>query len=227
MKIESGMRFSRLVAIQLMVKGSKRVKEEWLCVCDCGEKRSVRSHSLRTGHTKSCGCLQREIVTQGGRLKIEHGHARSSGVARPTPTWSSWNSMIRRCNDKNARDYHLWGGRGITICDRWGNFSAFLEDMGVRPAGTTLDRIDNEKNYEPGNCRWATKQEQGRNRRDNIVVEHEGRAATLAEWSEVTGIAYATLNRRYHRGKLGSELFAPPLPWNRIRGASKDVKVLI
>lgn len=100
----------------------------------------------------------------GNQYHLKHGHCRTA-VGKESPTYSSWHAMMKRCTHVNSAIYARYGALGITVCDRWRTFAAFLEDMGVRPAGTSLDRIDNERGYEPGNCRWATPLEQAANRR--------------------------------------------------------------
>lgn len=117
-----------------------------------------------------------------------------------TPTWSSWRSMRKRCLDPNTNVYKNYGGRGINICDRWSVFANFLQDMGERPEGTTLDRIDNNGNYCPENCRWATLTEQCRNRRNNAWVTLNGETLCVTEWAELLGVKVSTLKERIRRG---------------------------
>lgn len=152
----TGKRFGRLVVIARAP--NRGVKVNWLCQCDCGNQSIAFASDLRSGRHQSCGCLQKECMTK-------HGHAkRTTGY---TITYSSWASMkYRCCNPKNPK-FQYYGGRGISICDRWiKSFEAFLEDMGERPSKAySIDRIDSDGNYEPSNCRWATRAEQSKNQR--------------------------------------------------------------
>lgn len=130
--------------------------------------------------------------------KLKHGHAtRKQGL---TPTYQSYRSMVTRCYNRNREDYNLYGGRGIKVCERWlKSFQAFLEDMGERPEGRTLDRIDCNGNYEPSNCRWATASEQANNQRprfDSIFITFAGQTLTFTGWSNVTGLSRAGLKNR-------------------------------
>ena len=152
----TGQRFGRLVVVERQPRTTRRDGVRWVCLCDCGRTMVTLGKRLKTGHTRSCGCLLRE-------MKTTHGMAW-------TPTWRSWVSMKSRCGDPNSTSYKNYGGRGINVCDQWLSFEKFIADMGERPDGRSLDRVNNDGNYEPGNCRWATASQQRRNqsrRRDS------------------------------------------------------------
>lgn len=146
----TGQRFGRLVVVEEAGR-DKQSKVMWQCKCDCDGTATVVSSNLKSGNTKSCGCLIEEAHTKHGMCG--------------TPEYSSWEHMIQRCTNPSNNKYNDYGGRGITICERWKDFANFFEDMGARPADHEIDRINNDGNYEPGNCRWTTRTKQCRNMR--------------------------------------------------------------
>ncbi len=153
----------------------------WRCLCDCGGERVVRADSLKCGSIRSCGCLHRESARAAGKATAKHGMNKSS-------THSTWMQMRRRCNSPNCDKFSYYGGRGIKVCERWDDFKNFLEDMGERPGGMSLDRIDTNGNYEPSNCRWATKEQQANNTRANVFVEIGGEKKTVSQAARLLGI---------------------------------------
>jgi hypothetical protein len=181
----AGRRFGRLVVIRRI--GKSRRAWEWLCECDCGGTRTAITSELTRGNARSCGCISREATSQRSRT-----HGRSND-----PTYRSWRAMLTRCGWQKHEHFHLYGGAGIVVCDRWRDFNAFLADMGERPSlAHSIDRKDGKKGYGPGNCRWATRREQGNNRQTNVLLEHEGRTQTAAEWAREKGLRTDTLWRR-------------------------------
>lgn len=163
-----GERFGRLV----VVKPGKRPLESrvtntyWFCECDCGGSVSASSNNLRSGSIVSCGCYRREQMSAvAAKYNFRHGH---NVAGKETRTHKSWVSMLQRCKNSRRKDFPDYGGRGIKVCERWSDYVNFLADMGERPEGMTLDRIDVNGDYEPSNCRWATPSDQQRNKRCHV-----------------------------------------------------------
>jgi hypothetical protein len=154
----TGMTFGRLTVVGIKVKGSRR--QIWACECSCGQSCIATSREIRA-RKRSCGCLRRDAGREVG-LRQVHGHTVGG---QESPTHVTWRSMIERCSHPGAVNFARYGGAGITVCEEWKDFSRFLADVGERPAGTTLDRIDGSLGYALGNVRWATPLEQARNRR--------------------------------------------------------------
>ena len=185
----SGRRFGRLSVLrEEQARKGRRVM--WHCQCDCGNQPIVDGSALRSGNTYSCGCARREV---SAIKSFKHGGVGSS-------TYDVWESMKKRCFDPNQMSYPNYGGKGIHVCKRWMSFESFLADMGVRPDGMSIDRIDNTKGYEPGNCRWATPTEQQRNRTNNKILTLNGVRKTQSEWASELGLYDATIHKRLKRG---------------------------
>lgn len=156
-RILTGQRFGRLTVIGGYERNS-RGRVVWRCRCDCGGTKVTRPHSLLHGITASCGCLHKERCSQAATIHGHTSHAQWSG------TYISWAQMIQRCTYPKHNRFHRYGGRGISVCQRWRKFENFLADMGERPPGLSIDRRNNDGNYEPSNCKWSTRKEQAANR---------------------------------------------------------------
>jgi hypothetical protein len=184
-------KFGKLVVQKLAGRNGKHLA--WSCVCECGNITRVQGGNLKNGHTKSCGCLNKEVIAE---RSTSHGHA-VDGVH--TTTYSSWSNMMTRCNNSTYFRYKDYGGRGIKVCDRWHKFENFLADMGERPEGTTLDRKDNDGDYCLENCRWATPKEQCNNTRRNVWIKYKGETKNVTQWAKSIGITGALLRQRLTR----------------------------
>lgn len=192
----TGQRFGRLVVLRRA--GSDRHGSAlWLCRCDCGKEVVVRGSDLRSGNTQSCGCLNRECAAERCRNRTAHGHARRGERSR---AHRCWGGMMKRCNNPHDKAYPRYGGRGIKVCERWWDYEKFWKDMGDPPKGYQIDRIDNDGDYEPGNCRWVTRSENQRNKRNNHLITFRGKTQCLKAWAEEVGIAAGTIQWRAARG---------------------------
>lgn len=186
----TGKRYGRLKV--LSYHGKKKGHKLWQCLCDCGKITICHGTSLKKGDTNSCGCFRVEFLAE---KRTTHGLTN-------TPEYMTWTNMKTRCYNTAYHLYPNYGGRGIKVCDRWLNsFESFLEDMGPRPLGTSIDRFpDKDGNYEPGNCRWATSIQQQNNNSRNKFIEFNGKTMTLAQWSRETGIGIGTIRNRMKSG---------------------------
>jgi hypothetical protein len=181
-----GLRFGNLVVVK-RAQPDGTAAALWECDCDCGNTCTIVASSLASGATRSCGCLRKAVHTK-------HGMSR-------TRTYSIWRGMHDRCSGPNISEYH--GKRGIKVCNRWNSFENFLSDMGEAPLGKSLDRYpNNDGDYEPGNCRWATPMEQQNNTRYNVNITFAGKTQSLSAWSRELGISHPTLTYRLKRWPL-------------------------
>lgn len=189
-----GQKLSRLTVIR-RGENSAVGHIQWDCICECGSATTVDGRNLRSGHTRSCGCLLMEEL----KARVVHGHTVDGQYS---DEFKVWMGMHTRCTNANEKGYYRYGGRGITVCDRWQEFANFYDDMGPRPSPDhSIERKKNDANYEPSNCKWATRKEQCRNRRSNRIVSFRGRQMSLAEAVEISGLPYFTVSQRI--GKLG------------------------
>ena len=175
----------------------------WNCACECGNTKEILGTYLIRGMTKSCGCL-----------KHKHHH---SLKGETTPTYHTWDSMVQRCTNPNndrAKDYI---NRGIKLHPPWREFVNFLNDMGERPLGTSIERKDNDGDYTPDNCKWGTPKEQSNNMRRNRNITHDGKTMSMSQWARLLGIKVHTLNARINRGWNIDEAFFRPIQYKNIR----------
>lgn len=183
-----GTKVGRLTVSKFLYRG-KSYSPFFECICDCGNIKTISGSHLRNIKIRSCGCLARELTA-----KRNYKHGMSN-----TKEHRAWLAMHNRCNLKTLKGYENWGGRGIKVCSRWGSFDSFLEDMGYSPTSKhSIDRIDNNGNYEPQNCRWATNKQQTRNLRSNKNYELNGVVKTLSEWCEEFNLNYGTIHNRIY-----------------------------
>lgn len=188
----TGRKFGRLTVIERSSSNKKR-EATWLCVCDCGNSKIVSGNQLRSGHTKSCGCLHSEVM-----INQNTTHGKSY-----TRIYRIWRSMIKRCYYPSYEHYGIYGGRGIKVCDDWKNSFEVFDKWAMANGyaeNLTIDRIDANKDYCPSNCRWVTMKEQGNNRSTNVNLTLNGETHNIKQWSEMFGISYGTVWSRLKRG---------------------------
>ncbi|HEU4636894.1 MAG TPA: hypothetical protein VFS41_11985 [Edaphobacter sp.] len=162
----------------------------------------VNANALLAGWSQSCGCYAKEVNS----ARATHGHTKGG---KHSSTFTVWRSMLARCTDSKHASFHNYGGRGIEVCARWAVFESFLEDMGERPKGKTLDRIDNDGNYCKENCRWVSMKENSNNRRNNRLLTLHGKTHTVSEWAALTGLNESTIRVRLFRGATDEEALRP------------------
>lgn len=208
--IKQGDKFGRLTAREMTHKFSKsgRKRAHWICDCECGGGAIVDSGNLRNGNTRWCS---RCSANHKSFHKTTHGHTRKRS---PTKSYRTWDGMKKRIFDPKDKRYDDYGGRGLDMDPRWrDSFEAFLEDMGEPPSKAhQIDRVDNDRGYWPDNCRWASRHEQGCNKRNNVLIEWCGETKALAEWCRYTGVSYNTAKRRLYSGQTDpAVIFSPQL----------------
>lgn len=184
----TGLRSGRLTAVSF-VRMAERSQQVWLFRCDCGKMVESRSAQIMRQPTSSCGC---------GRQKIPYTDPKLYGPDERR-TYHIWKMMKARCQNPTG-NYQNYGARGIAVAPEWEDYATFRNDMGVCPTGMSIEREDNNGNYEPSNCRWATRVEQSNNRRSSVFITHDGETKTVAQWAKWAGIGYNTLWKRIERG---------------------------
>jgi hypothetical protein len=201
-------RYGRLTAIEFIDSNATR-HARWRFKCDCGREHIAFARNVRSGKVSSCGCYNHEKHSRG---RLTHGRV-------GTPEYEAWRAMRRRCLNPTDGSFSNYGGRGITICERWGTFETFFADMGERPSPShSLDRIDNERGYEPDNCRWATHAEQARNRRDTHLIDFQGGMMALRDVAKLVGLSERTIRNRLEQGwSVERALTTPRAPGQRPR----------
>lgn len=202
----TGQVFGRLTVLGPVRRRSQQII--YLCLCECGRHKEVQAGDLRNGRSKSCGCLQIELtrarsITHGqahGRINVKNKHEKP--IYRGSRTYRIWVHMRARCLNPKNKGYPDYGGRGITICDRWDSFQTFYEDMGDCPPGCSIERVDNNQGYSPDNCCWADQVTQGNNKRNNVIITYRGQQMTLGQAVRLAGVRYAQAYDRIRiRGK--------------------------
>ena len=227
----SGQEFGRLFTVgyagTMRSKSGRSLGPSYVCICSCGKQLIVRGASLLNGNSKSCGCMRTETLKRMGKESIQkilanpkwRGHHVHDG--RRTELYSHWCAMKARCNNKNSANWHSYGGRGIKVCDEWQTFPAFRDwamANGYKD-GLTIDRIDNDKGYEPSNCRWVTMKQQSRNTSRNLYFTIDGVRKSFSEWCEEYNVPSRAIYQRLKRGWEIEEALEIPL---RITKRSKN-----
>lgn len=186
----AGRVFGLLTVVRFAGRDSAK-RAVWECRCACSAVLVVRAWNLKNGHQRSCGCMTEQWI---GEANTTHGRTR-------TRLYTAWNAMHERCRNPKNDEFHNYGGRGIRVCERWSRFEAFLQDVGEPPTDRhTLERIETNGNYEPGNCKWATRKEQARNKRNNRLITFRGKTRSLVEWGEETGFGGSRIGNRLRIG---------------------------
>lgn len=198
----TGFLYGRLTVI---AKTDGRVKSGsviWLCRCSCGKETIASGSVLQSGQKISCGCYFLEVAAAKGRAKKIHGMTN-------TKAYRSWSGMKQRCYNKKNQKFPEYGGRGISVCERWSSFENFISDMGAPKEHESIDRVDVNGNYCPENCRWATQLEQQNNRRDNVIFEVNGERLTMAQYARKYGLNEDKIQQRLARGWSFNRAVAP------------------
>lgn len=203
---QAGEQVGRLTLLSSF-QNTPRKGRSWRYRCACGTVGAVSDSNLKYGSVRSCGCLRREVSARRHRIH---------GESKKTPEWLAWKNMIDRCTNPHHRAYGNYGGRGISVCRKWRRaYLAFVQDVGRRPtSGHSLNRVDNEKGYFPGNVNWVTRKDQCRNKRNNLILEIDGVRKTMTEWALTSQINLQTFYGRLRRGWLPKAALTIPVDIN-------------
>lgn len=205
----AGRVFTRLTVITFAGR-DRRGKLVWECRCECGKTVIVRRDHLTSGNHRSCGCLARELFV----ARITTHGATGGRSGKRTPEYIAWNAMIQRCTNPSNPGWVNYGGRGITVCERWWSYENFIADMGDRPGrGYELERKDNSKGYSFENCEWATRKTQARNTRRNVLLTLDGVTMCVADWSTQSGIPYKAIEKRLAMGWSVEDALTKPVSY--------------
>lgn len=198
----TGKKFNKLTTIKFICKNGHQNRAKWLFRCDCGNEKILDKGKVTGGYTKSCNCLM--IKEQERFVKNATTHSLSGGRSKKRPEYNAWVGIKRRCLNVNDASYHNYGGRGIKVCNRWkDSFKNFWDDMGKRPSKKhSIDRINNDGNYEPNNCRWATDLQQMRNKRGLRLITIDNQTKCLTEWAEHLNLDINDVNRDLYERKI-------------------------
>lgn len=215
--IAPGQEYGRLTVLHRTetMLGNKDRRHYWVCVCQCGKKKTATPSNLRSGCIQSCGCLKRESSIKTGQSR----RVTDKDSAKLSPEYRSWASMKTRCTNPKHKAYARYGGRGIKICERWLNsFPSFFQDMGPRPSlSHTIERIDNDGNYEPENCRWATREEQANNKRNNRNIRCGEDVMSLSRAARRVGLKKSCVRARLDRGYSPELALSRPVTRKEVR----------
>ena len=199
LKDYTGETFGRLTARRLIARDAKWNDHRWLFSCECGGEKIAGIKQVKAGKVSSCGCAFRQMMQDRNRT-----HGLSAVCSKEYAVWKGMRDRCQRPSNKSFKDY---GARGISVCARWKDFSTFYSDMGQRPAGASIDRIDHDANYSPENCRWASARAQANNKRSNHLIEMGGESKTLAEWCAEIGIEPSKVRYRLKAGMSPTDAF--------------------
>lgn len=197
-----GDRYGRLTLVEPLPVINRSGQRVWSVACDCGNVRQIPLSRARSGATRSCGCLVREMSA---------ARFRTHGQSHKTATYRIWKHIRERCSNPRCRQWPYYGGRGVAVCGRWGRYENFLADMGEVPPGETIERIDNDGDYEPDNCRWASRKDQARNRRSNSRITLDGVTLCLAAWADRIGMPQKVIGERIRSGWTAERALTEPV----------------